>query len=221
VVCREFRYAVRLFLNGAPRLVEVDDFLPRFPTSWKRTSPIDKEIGTPLACASVVGQEAQNLWIPLIEKAIVKAGGQGYDTPGSTTSIDVLWLTGWIPEAWELRDARDETPDRMRTMNQMWENLYRGLSEGDAVFSTGPEDIGGESAGRTGLQYGHAYAITDAFESSEGLKLVKLQNPWNKGSWKGPYSPTDVAGWTPELLSEVGMVDCGVPPWLQRYENGL
>lgn len=217
---RDRRYAVRLFLNGAPRLVEVDDFLPRLRQSFERKSATDEMIVIPLACASVVGQEAQNLWIPLIEKAIVKVGGEGYQTPGSTTTIDVFWLTGWVPEAWELKDVRDDTPEQRHAVERMWSSLYGGLAEGHAVFSTGPEDVGGEAARRTGLEYGHAYAITDAFESSEGIRLVRLQNPWNCRSWKGPYSPTDVASWTPNLLSEVGMVDCNVPPWVERLEHG-
>jgi len=38
-----------------------------------------------------------------------------------------------------------------------------------------------------GIISAHAYTVLDAYEV-EGLRLVKLRNPWNQGEWKGDWS---------------------------------
>eukprot|EP00283_Hemiselmis_rufescens_P013725 CAMPEP_0173454496 /NCGR_PEP_ID=MMETSP1357-20121228/52536_1 /TAXON_ID=77926 /ORGANISM="Hemiselmis rufescens, Strain PCC563" /LENGTH=143 /DNA_ID=CAMNT_0014421527 /DNA_START=45 /DNA_END=472 /DNA_ORIENTATION=+ len=143
------------------------------------------------------------MWVPLIQKAFVKVHGYetGYETPGSTSSIDLWCLTGWIPESWNLRDWREMSVRQHGEMEAMWGDLSAGIREGYALFTAGPEGMDRGKSDRTGLDSGHAYAITDAVESEKGVRLLRVQDPRRSKVWKGLYSPSDAANWTPDLLA--------------------
>ena len=42
--------------------------------------------------------------------------------------------------------------------------------------------------GGPGLVSGHAYSLLAAKELSNGVRLVKLRNPWGRFEWKGAWS---------------------------------
>jgi calpain-15 len=48
----------------------------------------------------------------------------------------------------------------------------------------------------------HAYSLISAHEVMNGVKLLKLRNPWGEGEWTGAWSDK-WTGWTPELKSEL------------------
>ena len=56
---------------------------------------------------------------------------------------------------------------------------------------------------KSGLVPGHAYALLDLREAN-GLKFVKLKNPWSERRWKGKYGYQDTKSWTPELKKILG-----------------
>lgn len=74
------KYLVRLFINGIPRKVIVDDLLP-CASDGK---------GYSLICAR---SKNNDFWVPILEKAYMKLNG-GYDFPGSNSGIDLYILTG-------------------------------------------------------------------------------------------------------------------------------
>ena len=41
----------------------------------------------------------------------------------------------------------------------------------------------------------HAYSLISAHEVRNGVKLLKLRNPWGKGEWTGAWSDK-WTGWT-------------------------
>ena len=41
-------------------------------------------------------------------------------------------------------------------------------------------------------------------EKKVRAQLVKLQNPWGKGEWKGAWSDQDSKNWTPSLKQKLG-----------------
>eukprot|EP00042_Codosiga_hollandica_P051248 m.626527 g.626527 ORF g.626527 m.626527 type:complete len:382 (-) comp58243_c0_seq1:61-1206(-) len=43
------------------------------------------------------------------------------------------------------------------------------------------------------------FVFFSSFTQFGTLRLIKLKNPWNKGRWKGSYSPGDATNWTDEL----------------------
>lgn len=51
------------------------------------------ENGTPIGAYCRNG----DLWVSLIEKAALKVRG-GFEHPGSQAHLDILMLTGWLPE---------------------------------------------------------------------------------------------------------------------------
>jgi calpain-7 len=42
------------------------------------------------------------------------------------------------------------------------------------------------------------------FQSTSGVKLLQLKNPWQRKSWKGKYSPSDTTNWLNSLRNEGG-----------------
>jgi len=52
----------------------------------------------------------------------------------------------------------------------------------------------------------HAYTVLGVKELSNGVKLVKLRNPWGLEGYNGDWSDKSPL-WTPELRAEAGAVD--------------
>ena len=77
------KYILRLYFNGCPRIVIIDDCLPGSCTS-RMLHVTDRN-------------NPSLLWPALVEKAYLKVRG-GYDFPGSNSGTDLWVLTGWIPE---------------------------------------------------------------------------------------------------------------------------
>jgi len=49
---------------------------------------------------------------------------------------------------------------------------------------------------------GHAYTMIGAYQLSNGVKLIRMRNPWGSEKYAGPYSDDD-SRWTPALKAEV------------------
>ena len=110
-------------------------------------------------------------------------------------------MTGWIPEriffpshtSKELKDF--ETP-----IDRAWDRLFSANSFGDCLITVSTtRDLTEEAAEFLGLVTGHAYAVLNVFESQNGIKLLKLKNPWSCRGWLGKYSPSDNI-WRDNLL---------------------
>ena len=57
-----------------------------------------------------------------------------------------------------------------------------------------------------GLVNGHAYPLLGVYTLSNGVKLVKLSNPWGKDNYTGAWSDTSSL-WTTAFRTEVGSVN--------------
>ncbi|KAF9427135.1 calpain 7 [Podila epigama] len=174
------KYLVKLTFNGIPRRVVVDDYLP-----------VSKS-GT-LMCTFSTNK---NEMLPsIVEKAYMKLMG-GYDFPGSNSGIDLYALTGWIPEHLFIKDAGFE-PEKQ------WKRMMSGQQNGVALITIATGHLPDEEADRLGLVPTHAYAVLDLREV-QGLRLLKVKNPWSHKRWKGPFSHLDADHWTAELKAELG-----------------
>ena len=40
----------------------------------------------------------------------------------------------------------------------------------------------------SGLLAGHSYTVLETKATEEGVKMIRLRNPWSRGSWKGAFS---------------------------------
>ncbi|GBG33883.1 Calpain-7 [Hondaea fermentalgiana] len=177
------KYIVKLYWNGAPRQVIVDD---RFPVTQDRD----------WVCSH--SRRKNELWVSIIEKAYMKLNG-GYNFAGSVSGIDLYALTGWIPEAHLMASMAAEGLDFA------WNKLLSASRTGDVLTTISTSDIDEEVATQVGLVPLHAYAVLRVIELSDGTRLVLLKNPWRRVRWNGPFSMSDRTNWTPQRIREVGL----------------
>ncbi|ESP01924.1 hypothetical protein LOTGIDRAFT_138889 [Lottia gigantea] len=189
------KYMVKLHINGVPRKVVIDDFLPM----GKRGE---------LLCS--FSNNKNELWVSLLEKAYMKVMG-GYDFPGSNSNIDLNALTGWIPERVAIRLNSPEF-DKEKEFKRLLDRFHKG----HCLVSVATGEISEAEGERAGLVPTHAYAMLDIREV-KGKKLFMLKNPWNHLRWKGRYSENDDTSWTPELQKTLNYD----PKSAQLYDNGV
>ncbi|KAF4325315.1 hypothetical protein BBO99_00000418 [Phytophthora kernoviae] len=190
------KYVVKLWANGVPRKVIIDDLLPVSATSGKLLS----------SCTT----NKNELWVSLIEKAYLKLNG-GYDFPGGNSGIDLFALTGWIPE----RVPVTELQDAPNKEDRLWEQLKSAFHYGDCIITMSTGDISKQEAKSIGLVPMHVYAVLNVYElasseltseaSDDGKKtrLLQVKNPWRKLGWKGPYSRHDKTRWEGAIGDEL------------------
>ncbi|XP_050298407.1 calpain-7-like [Anthonomus grandis grandis] len=189
------KYMIKLHINGIPRKVIIDDHLP-----------IDRH--GRLLCS--YSSNKNEFWISLLEKAYMKVMG-GYDFPGSNSNIDLHALTGWIPERVGIRL---EEPDFNK--DTLFKTLETRMANGDVLVSVATGELSESDAERSGLVATHAYAVMDV-KTVNGVRLLKLKNPWSHLRWRGNYSELDTRHWTPELQKTLNYD----PHSAAEFDNGV
>ncbi|XP_033225588.1 calpain-7-like [Belonocnema kinseyi] len=189
------KYMIKLHINGIPRKVIIDDYLP-----------VSKQ--SQLLCS--YSNKRGELWISLLEKAYMKVMG-GYDFPGSNSNIDLHALTGWIPERWAIRLNE---PDFNK--DHLFDTLFLKLHKGDILVTVATGELSDSDADRTGLVSTHAYAVLDV-RKNNGERLLQLKNPWSHLRWRGNYSELDRKHWTRELQEALNYD----PDSASQFDNGI
>mmetsp|Transcript_1304 Transcript_1304/g.3271 ORF Transcript_1304/g.3271 Transcript_1304/m.3271 type:complete len:746 (+) Transcript_1304:263-2500(+) len=201
-------YMVKLWLNGVERRVLVDD---RLPVNARGK----------LLCSHTTskGDSVLELWVPILEKAYMKLCG-GYDFPGSNSGVDLFCLTGWIPERMFFPEDPLNVRDFETPVERAWERLYSANSYGDCLLTVSTsKELTEEQAERVGLFTGHAYAVLGVVETSNGMRLLQLKNPWASKGWNGRFSAQDKdSSWNdPFFCAEVGCNAAAV----SYYDDGV
>ncbi|XP_063778418.1 calpain-7 isoform X2 [Pseudophryne corroboree] len=189
------KYMVKLHINGVPRKVIIDDFLP-----------VDHN--GELLCS--YSNNKNELWVSLIEKAYMKVMG-GYDFPGSNSNIDLHALTGWIPERIAMH-SDNQAFDKESSFRM----LYHRFHKGDVLITTATGMMSEEEGEKWGLVPTHAYAVLDIREY-KALRFLQLKNPWSHLRWKGRFCEKDERSWTPELQKYLNFD----PRTAQKIDNGI
>jgi calpain-7 len=158
------KYIVKLWLNGVARQVVVDDRLP-----------IDAH-GRLLCSDTKTSNHRLELWVSIIEKAYMKLCG-GYDFPGSNSGVDLFSLTGWIPERIFFPKNLNKARDFETEPERAWERLFSANSFGDCLITVSTtRDLDEAQAERLGLITGHAYAVLDVVQASDGTRLLQVRS---------------------------------------------
>ena len=155
--------------------------------------------------------------MPLIEKAAAKAFGSFEAIVSGQTHEGLALLTGAPCEGMRFRGGAPAGPSDPSSCSAdlmvasplvdhdvIWARL---LSYHQANYPIGaschPDGVMEEaSAHAMGLLSAHAYSILDVRDTAS-LRLVKLRNPWGKGSWRGEWSDGSPV-WSQELLESLG-----------------
>ena len=168
-------YGIQFYDLGAPTTVVIDDYLPFY--SWG-----DVVLGKP--------SDNKGLWPMLLEKAFGKFHGNYHAVEGGEPSRSLEVMTSY-PGYYKSNSGR--------TVDDLWNELV----ENTAANSFMAAGTRGSPSYPNGLVNNHAYSLFGAYKLSNGVRLVKLSNPWGVDKYTGDWSDSS-SKWTDALRKEVG-----------------
>lgn len=162
-------------------MIIVDDFLP----CYRNTNSM----------AMAVGRRNQ-LWVPLIEKALAKAMGSYSKLHGASLTQGLSMLTGALCVNYTCPPVPRSSDD----VDTFWAELVSSKESGFLMccHCGAFEDSASEHAFRSmGLLTNHAYSILDVVHE-QGHRLLRVRNPWGQFVWNGKWSD-GWNGWPAEM----------------------
>ncbi|KAF0983090.1 hypothetical protein FDP41_011068 [Naegleria fowleri] len=181
-------YEVNICVGGEWTRVIVDDFFP--VNEWN--NPV------------FAHNNAAELWVMLLEKAYAKVCG----------SYSKL-ISGFADEAFEdltgcpTFSLRLNSKDPSFNAQNIWDELCECIRKSYFFCCATPNSPNCE---KVGLISSHFYTLLDCKEALNGVKLVKLRNPWGGTEWKGDWCDDDTR-WTKEAkiaFQHMAFMDDGV-----------
>jgi hypothetical protein len=165
----------------------------------------------------MAGAPQGHAWVMLLEKAFAKlSGSYGDICSGSTLEALELFLPHAAPGfTLALKDPFSNMPGRSSSTagtEELLPTLSAWLQKKWLVSASSREGSGPGGAGpgssneaksQDGLVSGHAYSVLRAACTADGTQLVQLRNPWGSFEWKGQFSDSDLASWTPQLRAQL------------------
>uniref|UniRef100_A0A8R1I4C6 Calpain catalytic domain-containing protein n=1 Tax=Caenorhabditis japonica TaxID=281687 RepID=A0A8R1I4C6_CAEJA len=174
-------YQIKLCVEGEWKVIIVDDLFP----CYRNTNSM----------AMAVGRRNQ-LWVPLIEKALAKVFGSYSKLHGASLAQGLTILTG-------ASCVNYTCPPQPRTVDDVdtfWVQLVSSKESGFLMccHCGALEDPIAEAEFKTmGLLTNHAYSILDVIHES-GHRLLRIRNPWGQFVWNGKWSD-GWPGWPPHM----------------------
>jgi len=89
------------------------------------------------------------------------------------------------------------------SVDKLWDTIVAHDAD-DSIITGGTNGDNDKIKSHIGLAGGHAYTIIGYHVLSNGVKLLKLRNPWGVETFTGPWSDSS-ALWTEALKAEVNL----------------
>jgi len=197
-------YGVRLKIGQEWRGVVIDDTLPA--DEYKR-----------LKFGKCVDKD--EMWFPLLEKAYAKAHG-GWAKIGSGGVTTHVWKDLGVVRSTAHMYFGTGTADPKYVTGEMWSSILDWNESGHLLCCHMPSvesSKAQEIRERAGLVCFHAYSLFDAQEV-DGLKLVRIRNPWGGTEWTGRYSDGSHL-WTPRLRAKLKHTDAEDGTFCMLFED--
>ncbi|CAI5439239.1 unnamed protein product [Caenorhabditis angaria] len=172
-------YRVKVCVEGEWKVIIVDDFFPC--CNGKMTM--------------AVGRRNQ-LWVPLIEKALAKALGSYSMLCGASVIRGLSLLTG--APCILYYTPKDDSIE----VETFWAELISAKASGFIMCCSSYRTLR-EEYHKSGLRSGHAYSILDV-NDEYGFRLLRVRNPWGRGVWNGNWSD-NWEDWPAEMKDDLVM----------------
>ncbi len=193
-------YQIRLCLDGYWKVITLDDMLP---------------VNNDGAVAYAIGSRLQ-LWPALMEKAFAKAYGSYSSIVSGHCDECLSMLTGAPCDTFHLVQSEEEAKKLRSKGEGSWWNYddvliclesYHSAGFLMATSCTVRDGDSEERYAELGLQTRHAYSLLAidivTGTGNERIPMVKLRNPWGRGSWSGEFGPSSNA-WTRDARNQLG-----------------
>ena len=136
---------------------------------------------------------ANETWVPLMEKAYAKAHGDYGSIVGGWQGEGVEDLTGGITTEIVTSDILDA--------DELWTKGLMRVNK-EFLFGAGTSSNWNPSSHDCqGLKPNHSYCVIKATDY-RGERLVQIKDPWGDGGWTGPWSDGSKE-WTADALREL------------------
>ena len=182
-------YKIRFYINGKPKIVCLDDYLPAYPTkSWVFSYSNSSEF-----CVQLM----EKAWAKVCGSYAATMGGIPSDALNSLVESPCLTLC-------HERLGKD----------RVWKEVMEA-SDNNYIICTNSDDD--DDLEELGLMKNQSYTIIKAKEF-KGSRFVRLRNPWGGYEWKGDYSD-DSDKWTKELKESLGFINDNDGRFFMSYED--
>jgi hypothetical protein len=177
-------YAFKFYKFGRWVEVVVDD-----------TIPVVKNSEATLFCCS---KDKNELWAILMEKSYAKLHDTYAALEGGWVTDALVDMTGGVPTTFTFEEKAADIAS-----GKFWQDLLGWYASGEYLMGCARSTSGTreQDTGR-GILQGHAYGILEVREY-KGTKLIRCRNPWGQAEWTGPWSDSDAAKWTPQVLKDL------------------
>lgn len=180
-------YVVRFFKNFAWRYIIIDDLIP-----------CQKGAGYEVLFASSTA--ANELWVPLLEKAYAKLHGRYQALISGDIADALVDFTGYVAEKVVIQNNGAFNTKVLKSPDNLWDKITKTIQNGGllgcSIVGTGIEHAVTLDGMDTGLVAGHAYSLQAALtikdqSTGKNVRVVQVRNPWgakNPKEWTGAWS---------------------------------
>lgn len=176
-------YTFRFYKFGKWREINIDSLVPA-----TQQRPI-----------FATGKDPREMWVIMIEKAYAKLHDSYNALVGGWVTDALVDMTGGVPRTILFDEIEADV-----NSGKLWTDMLSWFSSGEFLMGCARSTSGKREADTgQGILQGHAYGILKVREYN-GSRLVLCRNPWGQTEWKGAWSDTDKAKWTPKVLADLG-----------------